>query len=70
MSQSITIEVDGTVVGAVLRQANGVRFIATDMRVAEMDQTLWPVATDALRAAEQMLRTGRIPNFNPPPIEG
>jgi len=70
MSQSITIEVDGTVVGAVLRQANGVRFIATDMWVAEMDQTLWPVATDALQAAEQMLRTGRIPNFNPPPIEG
>jgi hypothetical protein len=70
MSQSITIEVDGTVVGAVLRQENGVRFIATDMLVAEMDQTLWPVAADALRAAEQMLRTGHIPNFDPPPIEG
>ncbi len=69
MSQSIPIEVDGSVVGAVLRQENGVRFIATDMRVAEMDQTLWPVAADALRAAQQMLRTGRIVNFDPPSIE-
>jgi hypothetical protein len=69
MSQSIPIEVNGSLVGAAVRQANGVRFIATDLRVAEMDQTLWPAAADALRAAQQMLHTGRIPNFNPPSIE-
>jgi hypothetical protein len=69
MSQSIPIEVDGSFVGAALRQDNGVRFIATDPRVAEMHQTLWPAVADALRAAEQMVYTGRIPNFNPQSIE-
>ncbi len=69
MSQSIPIQVDGSLVGAAVRQEKGVRFIATDFRVAEMDQTLWSTATDVLRAAEQMVRTGRIQNFNPPSIE-
>jgi len=46
-----------------------VRFIATDLRVAEMDQTFWPTAEDVLRAAKQMMNTGRIPNFDPPSIE-
>jgi hypothetical protein len=69
MSQSIPIEVDGSLVGAAVRQENGVRFIATDLRVAEMDQTFWRAVADVLLAAQQMLRTGRIPNFNPPSIE-
>ncbi len=69
MSLSIPVQVDGSLVGAAVRQEQGVRFIATDFRVAEMDQTLWPSAADALRAAEQMVRTGRIPNFIPPLIE-
>ncbi|MGD0105426.1 MAG: hypothetical protein ABSC06_15500 [Rhodopila sp.] len=69
MSQSIPIQVDGSLVGAAVRQEKGVRFIATDFRVAEMDQTLWGEAADALRAAEQMVRTGRIQNFNPPSVE-
>jgi hypothetical protein len=69
MWHSVPIEVDGSIVGAAVRQENGVRFIATDLRVAEMDQTLWPAAADVLRAAKQMLRTGRIPKFNPPSIE-
>jgi len=69
MWHSIPIQVDGSIVGAAVRQESGVRFIATDLRVAEMDQTLWPAAADVLRAAEQMLRAGRIPEFNPPSIE-
>jgi len=69
MSQSIPIQVDGNLVGASVRQEKGVRFIATDFRVAEMDQTLWPAAADVLRAAEQMVRTGQIRNFHPPSIE-
>jgi hypothetical protein len=69
MWHSVPIEVDGSIVGAAVRQEGGVRFIATDLRVAEMDQTLWPVAADVLRAAKQMLHTGRIPEFEPPSIE-
>jgi hypothetical protein len=52
MWHSITIEVDGSIVGAAVRQESGVRFIATDLRVAEMDETLWPAAADVLRAGE------------------
>ena len=51
MSHSIPIEVDGIFVGAAVRQERGVRFIATDLRVAEMDQTFRPTAEDVLRAA-------------------
>ncbi len=69
MSLSVPIQVDGNLVGAAVRQEKGVRFIATDFRVAEMDQTLWPAAADALRAAEQLVRTGRIKNFSAPSIE-
>ena len=69
MSHSIPIEVDGIFVGAAVRQERGVRFIATDLRVAEMDQTFWPTAEDVLRAAKQVMNTGRFPNFDPPSIE-
>ncbi len=64
MWQSVSIQVDGSLVGAAIPQSNGVRFIATDIRVAEMDQTLWPATADVRQAAEQMVRTGRVKNFN------
>ena len=69
MWQSVSIQVDGSLVGAAIPQSNGVRFIATDIRVAEMDQTLWPAAADVRQAAEQMVRTGRIRNFNAQSLE-
>jgi len=50
MWHSVQIEVDGSLVGAAVRQQNGVRFIATDVRVAELDQTLWPATADAREA--------------------
>jgi hypothetical protein len=64
MWQSVSIQVDGSLVGAAVRQDGLFRFIATDIRVAEMDQTVWPATADALRAAEQMVRTGRIQNLD------
>ncbi len=69
MWQSIPIQVDGSLAGAALKQTNGVRFIATDVRAAEMDQTLWPDTADVLRAAEQLVRTGRVRDFNPQSVE-
>jgi hypothetical protein len=69
MWHSVQIEVDGSLVGAAVRQQNGVRFIATDVRVAELDQTLWSATADAREAAEQMVRTGHVRNFNPQSIE-
>jgi hypothetical protein len=66
---SVPIKVDGGFVGATLPQEKGVRFIATDWRVAEMDQTVWRTPEEARCAAEQMVRTGQVSNFTPTPIE-
>jgi hypothetical protein len=69
MSQSTAVLVDGNLVGAVVRQDQGYRFIATDPRAGEIDQTLWPNLEAARRAAEQMVRTGRVDNFTPGTLE-
>jgi hypothetical protein len=66
---SVPIQVDGSIVGAAIRQEYGVRFIAVDWRVGDLDQTHWNTADAAHRAAEQMIRTGKVANFNPPVIE-
>ncbi len=59
MWQSITIQFDGSIVGAAVPQEKGVRFIAIDGRVVELDQTVWPSAADVRRAVEKMLRIDR-----------
>jgi hypothetical protein len=61
MWQSIPIQFDGSIVGVAVHREKGVRFIAIDMRVAELDQTVWPAAADVRRAVEKMLRIGRPP---------
>jgi hypothetical protein len=66
---SVPIHVDGSIVGAAVRQEKGVRFIAVDWRVAQMDQSSWRTAEEARVAAEEMVRTGRVANFIPRPIE-
>ena len=69
MSQSMMIGVDASVLGAVLRQENRVRFIVADTRVAGMDRTIGPEVADALCAAQRMSRAGRVLKFDPSPIE-
>ncbi len=63
------IQIDDTIVGAAVWQEQGVRFIAIDWRVGELDQTRWDTVVAARRAAEQMIRTGKVENFYPPVIE-
>jgi len=53
------IEVDGVFLGAALDHELGVRFVAVDVRVTDMDQSIWPNADYALRSARQMFRAGR-----------
>jgi len=53
------IKVDGVVLGAALKHELGVRFVAADARVTEMDQSIWPDAGYAHRSARQMFRAGR-----------
>jgi hypothetical protein len=53
------IEVDGVFLGATVDHALGVRFIATDARVTEMDQSIWPNVDYAVQSARQLFRPAR-----------
>jgi len=64
MLQSHIIEVDGAFVGAAVRLDTGYRFVATDLRVEELDGTTWPSLADVRRLAHRLFRTGR---FDAPP---
>ncbi len=46
MLQSHVIEIDGVFVGAAVRLDNGYRFIATDIRLDDLDGTIWPSLPD------------------------
>jgi hypothetical protein len=53
------IEVDGIFVGKVEEHELGVRFIAEDDRVNEMDQSIWPNLDYAYRSARQLFKSTR-----------
>ncbi|MEJ1976496.1 MAG: hypothetical protein WDN49_10685 [Acetobacteraceae bacterium] len=61
MIQSHVIEVDGTFVGAAIRQESGYQFVAVDLRMEELDGSIWPTLADAQRLAHSLLTTGRLP---------
>ena len=48
MLQSHVIDIDGHFVGAAVRLQDGYRFVATDLRLEEIDGSHWP-SLDALR---------------------
>jgi hypothetical protein len=60
MLQSHIIEIDGAFVGAAVRLDIGFRFVATDIRVEELDGTVWPSLADVQRLAGGLYRTGRL----------
>jgi hypothetical protein len=60
MLQSHVIEIDGAFVGAAVRLDTGYRFIATDIRLDELDGTIWPSLADVRRLANRLFRTGRL----------
>ncbi|MCW3475731.1 hypothetical protein [Limobrevibacterium gyesilva] len=61
MLQSHVIDVDGVFVGAAVRLHNGYRFVAVDLRLEDIDGSLWPTREDVQRVARQMVLTGRLP---------
>jgi hypothetical protein len=69
MSISTPVHVGTGIVGAAIRQDRGYRFIATDLRVAELDQTVWHSLEAVRQAARQLVETGRINNLSPNPLE-
>ena len=60
MLQSHTIDIDGVFVGAAVRLDRGYRFIATNMRLEELDQTIWPTLADVQRLARRLYLTGTL----------
>ncbi|MBS0644275.1 MAG: hypothetical protein U1E70_21205 [Acetobacteraceae bacterium] len=60
MLQSHVIDIDGAFVGAAVRLDVGYRFIATDMRLDELDGSVWPTLADVKRLARRLYLSGRI----------
>jgi hypothetical protein len=60
MLQSHVITVDGAFVGAAVRLDVGYRFIATDIRLEELDGSVWPTLADIQRLARRFYLSGRI----------
>jgi len=58
MLQSHPIDIDGVFVGAAVRLDRGYRFIAINMRLEELDQTIWPTLADVQRLARRIYLNG------------
>lgn len=65
MLQSHVIDIDGAFVGAAVRTDLGYRFIATDLRVEELDGSIRASLSDIQRLARQLYLNGR---FGPAPV--
>jgi len=62
MRHSRPVEVDGVILGAAVEHELDVRIIAVDVRVSEMDQSIWPTLGYAYRSARQLFKSGRAAN--------
>ncbi len=56
MLQSHVIDIDGVFVGAAVRLDRGYRFIATDIRLDDLDGSIWPSLADVQRLARQTIK--------------
>lgn len=66
MLQSHIIDIDGVFVGAAIRLDRGYRFVATNMRLEELDQTIWPTLADVQRLARRLYLNGSLVETAPP----
>jgi hypothetical protein len=60
MLQSHVIDIDGAFVGAAVRLDKGYRFIATDMKLDDLDGSIWPTLADVQRLARRIYLGGRV----------
>jgi hypothetical protein len=58
--QSQLIEMGGVFLGIAVEHELGVRFIAMDAQVTDMDQSIWPTLKYARRSAQQLFRSSRV----------
>ncbi len=59
MLQSHIIDINGSFVGAAVRLDSGYRFVALNLRVEELDGTVWPTLDTVRRLARQLFLTGQ-----------
>jgi hypothetical protein len=60
MFKSNIIEFNGHFVGVAVTAANGLRFIAVDPRVADLDGSVWPSLADVQRLVSRELNRGAV----------
>lgn len=60
MLQSHPIDIDGVFVGAAIRLDRGYRFVATNMRLEELDQSIWPTLADVQRVTRRLYLNGSL----------
>ncbi|MEA2790954.1 MAG: hypothetical protein QOG73_3360 [Acetobacteraceae bacterium] len=60
MLQSHIIDIDGAFVGAAVRLDVGYRFVATDLKLDELDGSIWPTLADVQRLARRIYLGGRV----------
>jgi hypothetical protein len=60
MLQSHVIDIDGAFVGAAVRLDIGYRFVATDLRVEELDGFVSPTLDDVKRLVGGLFKHGRL----------
>lgn len=70
MLQSHVIEIDGVFVGAAVRLDSGFRFVATDLRLHELDSTVWPTLADVQRVARRLCRSSTSFSLPGTPLSG
>jgi hypothetical protein len=59
MRSSVPVEINGVFLGAAVEHELGVRFIAVDPRVTDMNQSIWPNLDYAKSSARQMFRSNQ-----------
>jgi hypothetical protein len=59
MRHSKPVEVDGVFLGTAVEHELGVRFISVDIRVRDMNQSIWPNVDYAKSSAQQLFRANR-----------
>lgn len=63
MLQSYIIDINGNFVGAAVRLDKGYRFVSVDIRVEELDGTIWPSLITIQQLVRELFIAGR---FTPP----
>jgi len=61
MHRSHPITVAGQFVGAAVTHGGGLRFVAIDPRVEELDHSLWGTLAEVERVVQHLVRTGDLP---------